>query len=88
MNYAVLRLEGVRMAVVLVDRWKLQDELIVQLQTRLAMPVMLVSRDDAAWNGVRAKAQFDSAPYLCALLRAGEIEWAELPAEAEAELPF
>ena len=88
MRYAVLRLAGVRIAAVLVGKGQLQDEVIEQLQAQLATPVMLVARDDAAWNGVRARAQFDPAPYLYALLRAGEIEWLEIPPVVEPECPF
>lgn len=89
MHYSVLRLRGVRMAAVLVERGQLHDDqLIVRLQMQLALPVMLVARDDASWKGVKARAQFDAAPYLGALLAQEDVEWSELGEPAEPELPF
>ena len=89
MQHAVLRLRDVRMAVVLVGNGQLYDDsLLGQLQRQLALPVMLVARDDTAWNGAKARAQFDAAPYLFALQALGEIEWVELPEVEEPELPF
>lgn len=77
------------MAVVMVEKCQVQDdELVMQLQQQLAQPVMLVARDEAAVKGMRAHAQFDPAPYLFALLAAEDVEWIELPAEVEPELPF
>lgn len=93
MHYAVVSLRGVRMAVVLVERGQLvgprSDVLIAELQAQLATPVMLVSRDGASWKGAKAKAHFDAEPYLFALLsNDDDVEWVELPAPVEAELPF
>jgi hypothetical protein len=89
MHYSVLRLRDVRMAVVLVEGGQMQDEeLISQLQTQLAMPVMLVARDEASLKGARARAQFDAEPYLFAMLALDDIEWTELPRQVEPELPF
>lgn len=92
MHYAVVGLRGVRMAVVLVERSRLAAEfaepLIVQLQAQFRMGVMLVARDPAAVNGLRAYAQFDESPYLFALLAGENIEWEEVPVLAEPELPF
>lgn len=92
MHYAVVGLRGVRMAVVLVERSRLAAEfaepLIAQLQAQFRMSVMLVARDPAALNGLRAYAQFDESPYLFALLAGENIEWEEVPALAEPEVPF
>lgn len=89
MHYSVLRLRDVRMAVVLVEGGQLQDDaLISQLQIQLAMPVMLVARDEASAKGAKARAQFNAEPYLFALLALDEIEWSELPGQVEQELPF
>lgn len=89
MQYSVLRLRDVRLAVVLVDGGQLHDDaLITQLQAQLALPVMLVARDDATLKGARARAQFDAEPYVFALLALDDVEWAELPAVEEQELPF
>lgn len=88
MHYSVLRLRDVRMAVVLVEKAQLHDGLVVRLQAQLALPVMLVARDDGGWKGVKAWAQFDAAPYLSALLAQEDVEWAELPAPTEPEMPF
>lgn len=89
MHYSVLRLCEVRMAVVLVEKWQLHDDrLLGQLQTQMALPVMLVARDDGGWQGVKARAQFYTVPYLGALLALDELEWAELPLPPEPELPF
>lgn len=89
MYYSVLRLRDVRMAVVLVERGQLHDDaLINQLQAHLALPVMLVTRDDTSMKGAQARAQFDAEPYLFALLALHDVEWAELPAAVEPELPF
>lgn len=77
------------MAVVLVERGQLHDDqLIVRLQMRLALPVMLATRDDATWKGAKARAQFDAEPYLAALLALDDIDWSELGEPAEPELPF
>lgn len=73
----------------MVEKGQLHDDvLIARLQQQMALPVMLVARDDAVWNGVKARAQFDAAPYLFALLALDEVEWLELPEMAEPELPF
>lgn len=92
MHYAVVGLRGVRMAVVLVEKSRLAprhaDPLILQLQAQFGMGVMLVARDLAALNGLRAYAQFDEVPYLFALLAGENIEWEEVPMVVEPELPF
>jgi len=89
MRYSVLRLRDVRVAVVLVDYGQLQDDaLIAQLQTQLTLPVMLVARDESSLTRAKARAQFDAEPYLFAFLALDEIEWSELPAVEEPELPF
>ena len=92
MHHVVIRLRGVRMVVVLVERWQLapqhSDSLISQLQCRFALPAMLVSRDDATWSGSRARAQFDYMPYFYDLLAIDDLDWLELPAAVEPELPF
>lgn len=89
MLYADLRLRGVRMAVVMVGAGQLRDDmLIARLQRQFGLPVMLVTRDEAAVKGMRAYAQFDPAPYLFALLAGENVEWIELPAETEPEIPF
>jgi len=89
MQYADVRLRGVRTAVVLVGAGSLHDEaLIVRLQRRLALPVMLVTQDETSIQGMRAYAQFDAVPYLFALLASEDVEWLELEAEVEQELPF
>jgi hypothetical protein len=89
MQYADLRLRGVRTAVVMVGVGQLHNEsLIARLQRQFALPVMLVARDEAIVKGMRAYAQFDAAPYLFALLASEDVEWRELPAEEEQDLPF
>jgi len=89
MQHAVLRLRGLRMAAVLVERSQLYNHvLLAQLQNRLALPVMLVAQDGASWTGAKAKAQFDAEPYLYELLSNDDIDWSELPAEIEDELPL
>jgi hypothetical protein len=89
MLYSELRLRDVRMAVVLVDNGQLYDDgLIAKLQTQLAMPVMLVTRNESNLTGASAKAQFDAEPYLYAFLALDEIDWLELPEQEESELPF
>ena len=91
MLHSIQRLRGVRMAVVLVERrqlgWETAGPLVAELQTKFQLPVMLVARDDTAWNNARAVAEFDAVPYLLELLALGEIEWSEA-FFAEPELPF
>lgn len=91
MLHSIQRLRSVRMAVLLVDRrqlaWNIAGPLIADLQPRFQLPVMLVARDDTAWNNARAAAEFDSLPYLLELLALGEIEWSEA-VFVEPELPF
>lgn len=91
MLHSIQRLRGVRMAVVLVERrelaWDVAGQLIAELQPRFQLPVMLVARDDTAWNNARAAAEFDAVPYLLELLALGEIEWDEMVV-VEPELPF
>lgn len=88
MHYSVLNLRGVRIAVVLVEMGQLSDDLIVTLQAQLVLPVMLVAPHEGDWKGAKARAQFDTVPYLGALLGLDEIEWSELPAPVEPDLPF
>lgn len=91
MLHSIQRLRGVRMAVVLVERrqlgWNLAAPLIAELQPRFQLPVMLVARDNTAWNNAKSAAEFDSVPYLLELLAQGDIEWAEALFE-KPELPF
>jgi hypothetical protein len=91
MLHSIQRLRGVRMAVVLVERrqlgWNVAAPLIAELQPKFQLPVMLVARDNTAWNNAKSAAEFDSVPYLLELLSQGEIEWAEAVFE-ESELPF
>lgn len=91
MLHSIHRLRGVRTAVVLVERrqlvWDVAGPLIAELQVQFQLPVMLVARDDTAWNNHRATADFDSVPYLLELLALGDIEWTEAVFE-EPELPF
>lgn len=79
------------MAVMLVDRrqlvWEQAGPLIAELQPKFQLPVMLVARDNTAWNNARSTAEFDSVPYLLELLALGDIEWIEL-SFCEPELPF
>lgn len=77
------------MAVVLVEGGQLHDDqLIVRLQMQLALPVMLVARNETSLKGVQAKAQFEADAYLFALLALDEVEWSTLPEPSEPELPF
>jgi len=91
MLHSIQRLRGARMAVVLVEPrqlgWNMAGPLIEELQVKFRLPVMLVARDDTAWNNARAAAQFDAVPYLLELLTIGEIEWTEA-VFTESELPF
>lgn len=79
------------MAVVLVEKRQLGSRqaahLIADLQLKFQLPVMLVARDDTAWNNAKAKAEFDAVPYLFQLLAAGDIDWSEIEV-AELEMPF
>jgi hypothetical protein len=83
MLYSIQRLCEERLAVVLVDRRELAEpratSLLQQLQTALAVPVMLVARDNEVWTGARARADFDPKPHLYALLGMRDIDWAPLP---------
>ena len=91
MLHSIHRLRGVRMAVVLVEPrqlgWDVAGPLIAELQAKFQLPVMLVARDNAAWNGHRSAAEFDAVPYLFELLALGDIEWSEAEF-AESELQF
>lgn len=91
MLHSIQRLRGVRMAIVLVEprnlAWDVAGQMISALQAKFQLPVMLVARDNSAWNGHRATAEFDSVPYLLELLALGEIEWTEAKF-VEPELPF
>lgn len=92
MLYSIVRLREVRMAVVLVEPGQLHapaHQLLAELQVRFKLPVMLVARDDSAWNGARARAEFDPVPYLYALLAIrDDVDWSEIPPAVEPELPF
>jgi hypothetical protein len=83
MLYSVQRLCEERLAVVLVECRELAEPrasvLIHQLQQDLALPVMLVARDDESWTRARARAEFDARPHLYALLGMRDIDWAMLP---------
>lgn len=83
MLYSVQRLCEERLAVVLVERRELVEPrascIIQQLQDELALPVMLVAHDSEEWTGARARADFEPAPYLYALLAMRDIEWGPLP---------
>lgn len=91
MLYTIQRLRGVRMAVVLVERrqlgWEVAGPMIIQLQKAFRLPVMLVARDDTAWNNAKAVAEFDAMPCLLELLALSDIDWNE-EAFADPELPF
>lgn len=92
MQHTVVRLRGVRMVVVLVERWQMNaphsDNLIFELQQRFSIPAMLVTRDDSTWTAVRAHAQFDALSYVGELLAVEDIEWSNLPEMVEPEPPF
>lgn len=83
MLYSVQRLCEERMAVVLVEGRELAEPrasmLIRQLQEDLALPVMLVARDDETWTRARVRANFDARPHLYALLGMRDIDWTALP---------
>jgi len=83
MLYSIQRLCEERLAVVLVDRRELAEpratSLIRRLQAGLALPVMLVARDNEVWTGARARAEFDPKPHLYALLGVRDIDWTPLP---------
>lgn len=94
MLHSIQRLRGVRMAVVLVESRQLFPDvarsLIADLQSKFQLPVMLVARDEAAWNRHRAMAEFDAVPYLLELLALGDmgdIDWTEA-IFVEPEIPF
>jgi hypothetical protein len=91
MLHSIQRLRGVRMAVVLVEprqlAWDFAGPMVADLQAKFQLPVMLVARDNTAWNNARSTAEFDSVPYLLELLAHGEIEWTEA-VFAEPEMPF
>lgn len=93
MLYSIQRLRGARVAVVLVERRQLardhSDRLIAELQLQFQYPVMLVAADQGEWVNAKAIAQFDATPHLFDLLAVrDEIEWFDLPAPVEPELPF
>lgn len=48
------------------------------LEGELALPVMLVARDDGSLVGARVRADFDAKPYLFALMQQPDVEWAPL----------
>lgn len=89
MHYAVLRLRGVRVAVVLVTLQQLgaqAADLLERLEAQLELPAMLVARDHSSWKGVRGRANFDVRPYLLELLAIEDVEWLEMPAPEEPEM--
>lgn len=84
MQYAVLRVRGVRTVVGLVERWQLSGrhapDLVEQLQRQFALPAVLVACDDSTWRTARAYAANDSERPLFELLAdSADIEWEELP---------
>lgn len=83
MLYSIQRLCEQRLAVVLVEKRELEgarsSNLIRRLQQELCLPVLLVARDNEAWIGARARAEFDPEPYLYALLAMRDFEWGPLP---------
>lgn len=83
MLYSIQRLCEQRLAVVLVEKRELtglrSSNLISRLQQELRLPVLLVARDNEAWIGARARAEFDPEPYLYALLGMRDLEWGPLP---------
>ena len=83
MQYAVLRVRGVRTVVGLVERWQLggrhAPDLVEKLQRQFALPAILVACDDSTWRTARAYAANDSERPLFELLAdAADIEWQEL----------
>jgi hypothetical protein len=93
MLYSIQRLCGARVAVVVVEPRQLaydqSDKLIAELQLQFQYPVMLVAADRGEWVNAKAIAQFDATPHLFDLLALrDEIEWHEVPAAVEPELPF
>ena len=83
MQYAVLRVRGVRTVVGLVERWQLggrhAPDLVDKLQRQFALPAVLVACDDSTWRTARAYAANDSERPLFELLAdAADIEWREL----------
>lgn len=83
MQYAVLRVRGVRTVVGLVERWQLggrhAPDLVDKLQRQFALPAVLVACDDSTWRTARAYAASDSERPLFELLAdAADIEWQEL----------
>lgn len=85
MQYAVLRVRGVRTVVVLVERWQLGGRhapgLVDEFQRQFALPAVLVANDDSSWRTASAYAANDSERSLFELLAgAADIEWQELPA--------
>ncbi|WEF34892.1 hypothetical protein [Pseudoduganella chitinolytica] len=92
MHYVVLRLRDVRMAIVLVEKSQMDGaaggELLTKLQFQLKLPVMLVSHTDGRWENARARADFNVAPFLFALMALDEVDWKELPKPEEPDLPF
>lgn len=83
MQYAVLRVRGVRTVVGLVERWQLggrhAPDLVDKLQRQFALPAVLVACDDSTWRTARAYSANDSERPLFELLAdAADIEWQEL----------
>jgi hypothetical protein len=93
MLYSIQRLRGARIAVVLVERRQLvrehSNKLIAELQLQFQFPVMLVAADEGQWLNAKVVAQFDATHHLYDLLALrDEIEWLEVPAAIEPEIPF
>lgn len=82
MLYSVLRLQGDRVVVALVERWQLgghhAQSLVNHLQEHFKMPAMLVARDDSDWRNAKAYAEFNSDLHLFELLASDEIDWNEM----------
>lgn len=91
MLYTIQRLHGQRMAVVLVERgqlrWRVAGPMIAKLQNAFRLPIMLVARDDTAWNNAKAVAEFDTMPCLLELLALSDVDWNE-EVFPEPELPL
>ena len=84
MQYTVFRMGGERVAVVLVELHQLTGgraaDLLAEMQKQLALPAVLVARDDSTWRSIRTYAEFDIKPYLGCLLNAEDADWSALSA--------
>jgi len=88
-RYSIVRCGDNRVAAALVERKDLIEpragDLIRAVAARVSLPVMLVAKDEAIWTGARAHAEFETEPYLYALLEARDIEWISLEFSQHAE---